>query len=105
MGDGGSTKVGRDYYTMGAGRIIGSSDWSNNPSSASGVWYNHDMGGMNMSFAMLNTPGGETGSVDAEAGDNMLYVLSMDYALEAGALGTINLTPYAMRDESQDSRN
>jgi hypothetical protein len=103
MGDGGSMKAGRDYYTMGAGRIIGSSDWNNQPSSHSGIWYNHDMDGMNMSFAMLNTANGESGYDNG--GDDMLYVLSMDYALEAGALGTINLTPYAMRDESQDSRN
>jgi hypothetical protein len=97
MGDGGSMKAGRDYYTFGAGRIIGSSDWNNNPSSESGVWYNHDMGGMNMHFAMLNQANGENG--DTDAGDDMTYVLSMDYALDTGALGTINMTPYVIRRE------
>jgi len=97
MGDGGSMKAGRDYYTFGAGRIIGSSDWNNNPSSASGVWYNHDMGGMNMHFAMLNQDDGENG--DTNEGDDMTYVLSMDYALDTGALGTINMTPYIIRLE------
>lgn len=96
MGDGGSMKAGRDYYTFGAGRIIGSSDWNNNPSSQSGVWYNHDMGGMNMHFAMLNQADGENGTNE---GDDMTYVLSMDYALDTGALGTINMTPYIIRLE------
>jgi hypothetical protein len=108
MGDGGTMKAGRDYYTYGSGNIIGSSDWGNNPSAQSGVWYSHDMGGLNMNFAMMNTPAGETGNGANNPdnnGDNMFYVLSMDYALEAGALGTINLTPYAMRDESMGSRN
>jgi hypothetical protein len=104
MGDGGSMKAGRDYYTFGSGRIIGSSDWADNPSSNSGVWYSHDMGGMNMNFAMLNQVGGETGA--GSAGDDMLYVLSMDYALDTGAaLGVINMTPYAMRMEADDSQN
>jgi hypothetical protein len=113
MGDGGSMKAGRDYYTYGSGRIIGSSDWANNPSAASGVWYNHDMGGMNMSFAMLNqdndsdnplTDGGS--GENGAAPDDMLYVLSMDYALDTGAaLGVINMTPYAIRMEADDSAN
>ena len=104
MGDGGSMKAGRDYYTFGSGRIIGSSDWNNNPSSHSGAWYSHDMGGMNMNFAMLNQAAGETGAGDA--GDDMLYVLSMDYALDTGAaLGVINMTPYAIRMEADDSAN
>jgi len=102
MGDGGSMKAGRDYYTFGSGRITGSSDWADNPSTHSGVWYSHDMGGMNMNFAMLNQNFGENG-VDA---DDMQYVLSMDYALDAGAaLGVINMTPYAMRLEADDSQN
>jgi hypothetical protein len=105
MGDGGSMKAGRDYYTMGSGRIIGSSDWNNNPSTHSGVWYSHDMGGMNMNFAMLNQDAGETGNNAASAGDDMLYTLSMDYALDTGALGTINMTPYAIRMEADDSQN
>jgi hypothetical protein len=104
MGDGGSMKAGRDYYTFGSGRIIGSSDWNDNPSSDAGVWYSHDMGGMNMNFAMLNQVGGEVGAGDA--GDDMLYVLSMDYALDTGAaLGVINMTPYAIRMEADDSQN
>ncbi|MDE0585442.1 MAG: hypothetical protein OSB63_02355 [Planctomycetota bacterium] len=97
MGDGGSMKAGRDYYTFGSGRILGSSDWSDNPGSASGVWYNHDMGGLNMHFAMLNQNFGENGTT---ATDDMNYVLSMDYALDTGALGTINMTPYIIRHES-----
>ena len=101
MGDGGSMKAGRDYYTFGSGRITGSSDWADNPSTHSGVWYSHDMGGMNMNFAMLNQNFGENG-VD---GDDMQYVLSMDYALDTGALGVINMTPYAMRMEADDSQN
>ena len=101
MGDGGSMKAGRDYYTFGSGRIIGSSDWNNNPSSHSGVWYSHDMGGMNMNFAMLNQNDGENGA----DGDDMQYVLSMDYSLDTGALGVINMTPYAMRMEADDSQN
>ena len=100
MGDGGSLKAGRDYYTFGSGRIMGSSDWDNNPSSQSGVWYAHDMGGMNMHFAMLNQPDGENGTAE---GDDMTYVLSMDYALDTGALGTINMTPYIIRREGDDS--
>jgi hypothetical protein len=102
MGDGGSMKIGRDYYTFGAGRILGSSDWANNPDTHSGVWYNHDMGGMNMHFAMLNQDDGENGNnldPNDDAGDDMTYVLSMDYALDTGALGTINMTPYVIRRE------
>ena len=101
MGDGGSMKAGRDYYTFGSGRITGSSDWADNPSTHSGVWYSHDMGGMNMNFAMLNQNFGENGA----EGDDMQYTLSMDYALDTGALGTINMTPYAMRVEADDSQN
>jgi len=103
MGDGGSMKAGRDYYTYGSGRIIGSSDWADAPSSHSGIWYSHDMGGMNMNFAMLNNGDGENGQT---GGDDMLYVLSMDYALDLGAsLGVINMTPYVMRDEGVDNDN
>ena len=101
MGDGGSMKAGRDYYTFGSGRITGSSDWADNPSTHSGVWYSHDMGGMNMNFAMLNQNFGENGA----DGDDMQYVLSMDYSLDTGALGVINMTPYAMRMEADDSQN
>jgi hypothetical protein len=101
MGDGGSMKAGRDYFTFGSGRITGSSDWANNPSTHSGVWYSHDMGGMNMNFNMLNQDDGENGA----DGDDMQYTLSMDYALDTGALGTINMTPYAMRMEADDSQN
>ena len=107
MGDGGSMKAGRDYYTFGSGRIIGSSDWSDNPSTHSGVWYNHDMGGLNMHFAMLNQNFGENGIGDGTNGvgstDDMTYVLSMDYALDTGALGTINMTPYIVREEGLDA--
>lgn len=101
MGDGGSMKAGRDYYTFGSGRITGSSDWADNPSTHSGVWYSHDMGGMNMNFAMLNQLDGE----NTADGDDMLYTLSMDYSLDTGALGTINMTPYAVRNEADDSQN
>ena len=103
MGDGGSMKAGRDYYTVGAGRIIASSDWANQTATYSGVWYNHDMGGMNLNFAMVN--GTETGISASGDGDDMIYVASIDYALEAGALGTINLTPYAVRAEAANSGN
>ncbi len=103
MGDGGTMTTGRNYYTVGAGRIISSSDWNNQPATYSGVWYSHDMGGMNMNFAMLNTGAGDTGQ--SADGDDQIYVVSMDYALEAGALGTINLTPYAVRAEAANSAN
>jgi hypothetical protein len=102
MGDGGTIKAGRDYYTFGSGRIIGSDEWDNNPSNASGVWYMHDMGGMNMHFAMLNQADGENGN---DEGDDMTYVLSIDYSLDTGALGTINMSPYAIRNEADNSQN
>ncbi|HIA38808.1 MAG TPA: hypothetical protein EYN86_04805, partial [Planctomycetes bacterium] len=78
MGDGGTMTTGRNYYTVGAGRILSSSDWNNQPATYSGVWYSHDMGGMNMNFAMLNTGAGDTGQ--SADGDDQVYVLSMDYA-------------------------
>ena len=55
------------------------------------------MGGMNMNFAMLNAieTGGGDDNPNGAVGDDMLYTLSMDYALDTGALGTINMTPYA----------
>jgi hypothetical protein len=103
MGDGGTVSVGRNYYVVGAVRVIGSDDWDNNPSAYSGVWYDHDMGGLNFKFAMLN--GTETGQTAASDGDDMLYVASIDYALEAGSMGTISLTPYLMRSEADNSGN
>jgi len=103
MGDGGSMKAGRDYYTVGEGRIMGSSEWANHAQTYSGVWYAHDAGGMNFNFAMIN--GEENGAGGADEGDDMVYVASIDYALEAGPLGTINLSPYAMRAEDDNSMN
>lgn len=103
IGDGGSVKVGRDYYTVGAGRLIASSQWDNQTATYSGVWYNHDLDGLNFNFSMLN--GTETGITTSSDGDDMIYVASIDYDLEAGAMGTISLTPYALRAEAANSGN
>jgi len=81
IGDGGSFKIGRDYWTMGSGRINGSDDWDANPSTESGVWYSN--GGFDA--WMLNDG-------VAAGGDSVGF--SWDYAIAIPGMGDVNLRPY-----------
>lgn len=102
MGDGGTAKIGRDYFTVGSGRILGTDEWDNRPATQSGVWYSHPAGGMNLSFAMLN--GLENGygtGVLADAGDDMVYVAGLDWVFDSiEQLGPIHVAPYWIRNEN-----
>lgn len=96
VGDGGEVKIGRSYYTLGQGRLLGSEEWDNLITTFSGVWYMHPAGGLNVHAAMLN--GVERGNT---ATDDMIYILGFNYVFDMiEACGKINLDPYFMRDET-----
>jgi len=107
VGDGGTAKIGRDYYTILSGRIHGTDEWDNRPNTMSGVWYNHDAGGMNVHAAMLNgveNGYGSTAPVPTalrDEGDDMIYVFNFNYKFDMiEAVGPIHLSPYWIRNEN-----
>lgn len=96
VGDGGTTTIGRQYWTAGSGRLLGSEDWDNYVTTFSGIWYNHAAGGFNLQAAMIN--GVENG---ASATDDMLYFLAGTWVCDMiEACGEIAVTPWFLRDET-----
>ena len=96
VGDGGHVKIGRDYYTLGQGRVLGSEEWDNLVSSFSGIWYEHPAAGFNAHAAMLN--GVENGFSES---DDMIYILGFEYTFDQmQEVGEIHFEPYWMRDET-----
>ncbi len=96
VGDGGTAKIGRSYYTPGSGRLLGSDEWDNFVTTFSGIWYDHPMGGYNFHFAMLN--GVENGMT---ATDDMIYIAAFNFDFDmVEATGPINVAPYWIRDET-----
>jgi len=109
-GDGGTAKIGRDYYTAGSGRILGTDEWDNAPATQSGIWYSHPAGGLNISFAMLNgleNGFGSTAPVPTallDQGDDMVYVFGFDWVFDmVEELGPIHIAPYWIRNENVGS--
>ena len=105
FGEGGTAKIGRDYYTAGSGRILGSEDWDNRPSTNAGVWYNHPAGGLNIHFAAMT--GRENGfnsvgspGVLTDEGDDFIYVAGFNWVFDyVEQLGPMHLAPYWIRNE------
>jgi len=81
LGDGGTFKIGRDYWTMGSGRIEGSDDWDAAPSTRSGAWYSN----AGFSAWLLN---------DGAADDGDDIGFSWDYAMAIPGMGDVTLRPY-----------
>ena len=106
FGDGGTSKIGRDYYTVLSGRVHGSDMWDNRPATQSGIWYNHEAGGLNLHFAMLNGVENGYGSTAptptalTDNGDDMVYIASLNWMCDyVEQLGPMNLQPYWIRNE------
>lgn len=113
FGDGGTSKIGRDYYTPVSGRILGTDEWDNRPATSSGIWYNHPAGGLNLHFAMLNGIENGYGSAATTSsplglptaltdnGDDMVYVAALNWTCDyVEQLGPISLVPYWIRNEA-----
>ncbi|MHC4823364.1 MAG: hypothetical protein ACYTEP_05015 [Planctomycetota bacterium] len=105
-GDGGTSKIGRDYYTAGSGRILGTDEWDNRPATQSGIWYSHPAGGTNFHFAMMNGVENGYGSTApsptalSDEGDDMVYVASLDWTCDMiEQLGPMHIAPYWIRNE------
>jgi len=110
VGDGGEFKVGRSFYTLGSGRILGTDDFDQIPSSYSGIWYTNPLEGWNLEVFMITdvfNAGGVNGAfagafpagvVRPGQGDADLYGLTFDYVTDAIPLvGTVNIQPYVLR--------
>jgi hypothetical protein len=96
VNDGGTVTIGRKYYTLGSGRLLGSENWDNLVTTFSGIWYGHPLMGFNLHAAMLN--GVENGLSDS---DDMIYILGADWACDRIEFcGPIHLAPWIMRDET-----
>lgn len=97
---------GRRYYTLGSGRIIGTDDWDQNPSSYSGAWYSHPLYGWNLNLWMI-TDAFNLGGVNGRfgpVGDTDVFGAAVNYSTDAvEALGTINIKPYILRMTTQDA--
>lgn len=107
VGDGGTVKVGRDYYSPVSGRVLGSDEWNNVPATQSGIWYDRAMGSVALHVSMLN--GLENGyaaalnpssTVSAGDGDDMIYIAALNWTCDyVEQLGPINVVPYWVRNE------
>lgn len=95
VGDGGTVRIGRSYYDLGAGRLLGSETWDNLVTTWSGVWYERQFGSVNVHGSMMN--GVENGFA---ASDDMIYVLGGTWTCDmVEAVGPLNVAPYFIRDE------
>ena len=104
LGEGGRAKIGRDYYTLVSGRIIGSDEWDNTPASQSGIWYDYAMDSVALHFSMLN--GLENGyfapslTTSLQDGDDMVYIAALNWTCDyVEQLGPIAVVPYWIRNE------
>ncbi|PCJ53647.1 MAG: hypothetical protein COA70_08065 [Planctomycetota bacterium] len=106
FGEGGTSKIGRDYYTSGSGRILGTDEWDNRPATQSGIWFTHPAGGVNFRFAMMNGVERGFGSTAPsptsllDEGDDMVYVVGLDWVCDyVEQLGPMHVAPYWIRNE------
>ncbi len=98
IGDGGTATIGRKYFTVGSGRLLGTDEWDQSPHAYSGIWYNNGAGDWNINLWMVQdvffgmTDGG------AGEGDYDWFGASFDYHLkDLPGIGDINMTPYIVR--------
>ncbi len=101
FGDGGTITIGRKYFTVGSGRIIGSDDWDQAPMVNTGIWYEHEAGGLNVEAFFLNSQieadipiGG--GFVIPARNDYM--GVTFDWTLETEGAGNFNFSPYLISE-------
>ena len=96
FGDGGTATLGRKYFTVGSGRILGSDDWDQSPNKQTGLWYSHEAGGLNFQAFFLNSQD------DAGAGGGLYpsedyFGFTFDYVFEGGeTMGDIHISPYLL---------
>jgi len=100
FGDGGKITIGRKYFTLGSGRILGSDDWDQAPQIQTGFWYNHEAGGANVQLFMINSQHDSDGA--ALLGGSIpemddLFGLTFDWVFETdSSLGDIHFSPYLL---------
>ena len=104
LGEGGTAKLGRDYYTPVSGRILGTEEWDNVPLTMSGLWYDYQMDSVALHFSMLN--GLENGYFAPSAttslgdGDDMIYIAALNWTADyIEQLGPVTVVPYWIRNE------
>lgn len=100
FGDGGKITIGRKYYTLGSGRILGSDDWDQAPQIQTGFWYNHEAGGANVEIFLLNSQHDEDAA--ASIGNSVpsyddLFGITFDWVFETdSSLGNVHFSPYIL---------
>lgn len=100
FGDGGTITVGRKYFTLGSGRILGSDDWDQAPQIQTGFWYNHEAGGANVELFLLNSQHDDDAA--ASIGGSVpafddLFGLTFDWVFETdSSLGDVHFAPYIL---------
>jgi len=95
LGLGGTAKIGRDNYTVGSGRLVGSDHWDNVPQTHAGIWYDNQINDM-VAVHTSVTNDADTGNVDEN--DGRLWVLTVPITLNySGGGGNVELTPYYLR--------
>lgn len=104
IGDGGTAKIGRSYFTVGKGRLVGTDDWDQQPYAYSGIWYENAIDSFTFNVFMIDdvflgqTDGGQGN------GDRDLFGFSFNYTTpELPALGALNLSPYLLRMSDRDT--
>lgn len=98
VGDGGTATIGRKFFTVGSGRIVGTDEWDQMPHAYSGIWYANGMDDWNLNLFMVQDIFFGMADGGFGNGDIDLYGFSFDYHLkDLPALGDVNLTPYILR--------
>jgi hypothetical protein len=105
FGDGGTFTIGRKYFTLGSGRILGSDDWDQAPSLQTGVWYDNEAGGANLQVFFLNSQNDDRGAaalgVPASAmPDYMGLTFDWTFEMESESVGDIHISPYILSPRS-----
>ena len=98
IGDGGTATIGRKFFTVGAGRIIGTDEWDQTPHAYAGMWYENGADDWNVNLFMIQDI--FFGHIDGGQGngDIDLFGFSFDYHLkDLPGIGDINMTPYLLR--------
>jgi len=100
FGDGGTFTLGRKYYTLGSGRILGSDDWDQAPAIYTGLWYNHEAGGANIELFFMNSQHDDEAAASIggtpPAYDDMFGV-TFDWVFETeSSAGDIEFSPYLL---------
>lgn len=100
FGDGGKITLGRKYYTLGSGRILGSDDWDQLPQIQTGIWYNHEAGGANIEVFVLNSQHDDEAAAQiggTPAAQDDLFGVTFDWVWEnEGSLGDVHFSPYIL---------